>query len=141
MEQLRIAAEIASLHTIREFVLPHARQRCAEETLADIELALEEIVVNIAEHAYQGSPGDLEISCGPSADAFVIEFCDWGPPFDPLAHPDPDLSLSIEERRIGGLGIYLVKNSTKKICYERRGESNHLRLEYALGGTGDGIPG
>ncbi len=63
---------------------------------------------------------------------FVITFIDTGVPYDPLAKPDPDITLSVEEREIGGLGIYMVKKSMDDVIYKRDGDKNVLTLRKSI---------
>jgi len=97
-----------------------------ERRLNDIELAVEEIFVNICEHGPDGVVVRLE--CLDDGDTLVFEISDDAPAFDPLARPDPDLDAPLEEREIGGLGIFLVKKLMDDARYERRGSRNALRL-------------
>jgi sigma-B regulation protein RsbU (phosphoserine phosphatase) len=87
----------------------------------------DEIVSNIVNHS---GAGELSISVsradGPRS--VTLEFSDDGPPFDPLAHADPDTSLPLEERKIGGLGILMVKRLADAVAYERRGGRNVLAV-------------
>jgi serine/threonine-protein kinase RsbW len=97
-----------------------------ERRLNDIELAVEEIFANICEHGPAGTSARLE--CLDDGDSLVFEISDDAPPFDPLSRPDPDLDAPLEEREIGGLGIFLVKKLMDDVRYERRGNGNSLRL-------------
>ena len=72
-------------------------------------VALEELFVNVAHYAYPGSKGTVKIGIDTSGDSIVVQLTDSGIPFDPVAMPDPDITASAEERKIGGLGIYMVK--------------------------------
>jgi anti-sigma regulatory factor (Ser/Thr protein kinase) len=100
-----------------------------EAALGDIDLALEEIVSNIIRHGYtdQGQhPIQLEFRRTP--DGLVATVVDDGKPFNPLNRPDPDVTLPLEERPIGGLGIFLVRRLMDAVSYERRGGQNVLTL-------------
>lgn len=101
----------------------------SRERLYRLELAVEEALVNICRYAYGPGAGEVRISCH-TADPgeFVVEIGDWGVPFNALASPDPDVEAGIEERKIGGLGLLLMKRSVDRIEYERTGEKNVLRL-------------
>ena len=95
-----------------------------------IDLAVEEVFVNIAHYAYAPDAGDAEILVRTDEETgtIEIEFRDSGIPFDPLAKPDPDVTLSAEERKIGGLGIYLVKKNMDAVTYRRQDGQNILTL-------------
>ena len=106
---------------------------CPMKTQIQLEVAVEEIYVNIASYAYAPGTGPatlrIEAEEGPSV---AITFIDQGVPYDPLAKPDPDVTLSAEERQIGGLGIYMVKKSMDDMVYRREGDSNVLTLRKRL---------
>lgn len=109
-----------------------------------VELALEEVLVNVINYAYASSPDQtpeqdqtpaqetdqpVELCCTCENDhSLTITITDRGKAFDPLDKPDPDTSLSVEDRAIGGLGIFLAKHMMDKITYERRRDKNILTL-------------
>jgi len=105
----------------------------------DLELAVEEVLMNICLHAYGGQGGDVDLSAGRSAEGFVLELEDSGPAFDPVAAAEPDTTLPLEERKIGGLGILLVKRVTDTVRWRREGDRNVLTLVFALPGTEGGL--
>lgn len=94
--------------------------------------AVEEIFINIASYAYEGGEGTAVLETEINADAIKLVFKDQGIPFDPLAKPDPDITLSAEERGIGGLGIYMVKKMMDQVSYVRSNGWNILTLEKKL---------
>ncbi|MBS1187624.1 MAG: putative anti-sigma regulatory factor, serine/threonine protein kinase [Burkholderiaceae bacterium] len=94
-------------------------------------LALEEAFVNICSYAYPDSSGEVEIACGLDGGRFVLEIADWGSPFDVLSLPEPDLTLDIMERPIGGLGIHFIRVMTDSVSYRRESGRNVLRMEFA----------
>lgn len=89
-------------------------------------VAVEEVFVNIASYAYQGEEGEADIELDVNDNCVKITFTDTGMEFDPLAKPDPDVTASVEERDIGGLGIYMVKKSMDGVTYERKDGKNIL---------------
>jgi anti-sigma regulatory factor (Ser/Thr protein kinase) len=98
-----------------------------------VDLILEELLVNVVNHAYKGLPGPMEVSLLPvSFDGcphLAIKIVDWGPPFDPFAEaPEPDLTLSLEEKSIGGLGIHLVRNLIAHSSYVRDRGANAVEV-------------
>lgn len=132
--RLKLAADGAGVDGGMEaFAAFAGRHELPQGTIADLNVVLDEILSNVAKYAYGGAPGrtfDLELT---AADAFVeIVVEDEGPAFDPLAEEDPDTSLEIEDRTIGGLGILLVKRLTDEQSYERVGDRNRLRLRKSL---------
>ena len=96
--------------------------------LLNIQLAIEEILVNICEHAYPDAPGTLNITCKKEIDRLVIEIKDSGIPFNPLEIEKPDILVPLEDRKIGGMGILLVRNIAGDIKYERTKNQNVLTL-------------
>lgn len=104
--------------------------------LLAIQLALEETVTNVINHGYKGHPPGarsftVELAA-PSPDRLRATITDDAPAYDPLARPEVDVSLPIEERPIGGLGVHLVKKLMHHAAYERRGDQNVLVLELGL---------
>ncbi|MDD5630139.1 MAG: ATP-binding protein [Elusimicrobia bacterium] len=95
-----------------------------------VELAVEEAVTNICKFAGQGTPVSIELSCLADGVMLAVEIADDGRPFDLTARPDPDLTARLEDRPIGGLGVFLIKKVSDRVAYERRGERNVLRLEF-----------
>lgn len=94
-----------------------------------LNLAMEEAVVNVMNYAYpnqQGMPILIEAEIEPSRLTFVID--DTGIPYDPTQNEDPDLTLSAEERPIGGLGVMLVRQLMQEVSYEYRDGHNRLTL-------------
>ena len=104
---------------------------CPMKTQMQIDLAVEEIFVNIASYAYPSGTGQATISLSDShdPDGIRITFSDSGTPYDPLAKPDPNVTLAASERPIGGLGIYMVKKSMDAVTYAYEDGKNHLTLE------------
>ena len=96
--------------------------------LMQLELAVEEAVVNICLYAYEVPPGELLVSIEPGETRFVVELIDEGVPFDPLAVDQPDMRAGVEDRPIGGLGIFLVRRVMDEVSYLRDGTRNILRL-------------
>ena len=103
---------------------------CPPKVQMQIDVAVEEIFVNIASYAYAPKTGQatIQFQTDAATDAAEITFVDRGAPYDPLAKPDPDVTLSAEERQIGGLGIYMVKKSMDDMRYEYRDDRNILTL-------------
>lgn len=95
-----------------------------------IEIALEEIFTNIASYAYGKEAGELSLNClvERGTGNLLLRFKDRGKPFNPLAREDPDLTLALEERPVGGLGIYMVKQFVDEADYEYRDGFNILTL-------------
>lgn len=97
-----------------------------------IRLAIEEVVENIVQYAYENGSGYLEASTTIEGDSLLISFTDAGRPFDPLAKPDPDITLSAEDRPIGGLGIFICKQMMDDIYYQYKNNCNILTIKKIL---------
>jgi len=98
--------------------------------LYPVELSLEEVLVNVISYAYPNEEkGNIEVSCSwDSQQGLAIQIVDYGTVFDPLEKPDPDTGLSLDEREIGGLGIFLTKKMMDKVTYERSQGKNILTM-------------
>ena len=97
----------------------------AEEIL-DTQLAVEEAITNVIVHGYQ-KPGEVIIvSCHISRNYMEIQVADAAPQFDPLSVPEPELGGSIEDRRIGGLGVYLIRQIMDEVSYHYKNGWNCL---------------
>ena len=107
---------------------------CSEEVKTVLAIAVEEIYVNIAHYAYTAGHGPVTIrwEIGGSPLSVLVEFMDRGKPYNPLSRPDPDLTLSAEERQIGGLGIYMVRQSMDEVSYAYRDSQNCFSMRKIL---------
>ena len=130
IKELKIKASDESMPAVNEFVHSVLPAKIDEMVLNQIDLALEEVFVNIAH--YSGA-AEAELLCsfeygGDDKGVLEVTFCDSGVRFDPLEKPDPDLTLSAEERNIGGLGIFLTKKFMDSVEYEYSGGMNRLKI-------------
>ena len=135
MKELVITAETKNLDEVMTFVDTFLEEaECSMKAQMQIDLAVEEIFVNIASYAYAPGTGPATIRVGLTDDGsvFVIELIDQGVPYNPLAKEDPDITLSAEERKIGGLGILLTKKSMDDVQYEYVNGSNKLTLRKSI---------
>lgn len=126
---LEIPAEIEKLDDVLLFVDNQLESvDCPLKTQMQIDVVVEELFVNIAHYAYEGKSGNAVISLQINKETpeVEIEFKDSGVAFDPLAKKDPDVTLSAEERQIGGLGIFMVKKNVDYINYRRENGQNIL---------------
>lgn len=119
-----------SLHPLLAFVRSFAMQQgLGEERLQEIDLVMEEILVNIFNYAYPDRLGEVEVACRLDDDErLLVEVADQGVPYNILSREDPDLNAGIEERNIGGLGVFFVKQFVRDIRYRREGGRNILTL-------------
>lgn len=135
MADLTVDALVSNLDQVLAFVDGQLETMdCSMKVQMQIDVAVEEIYVNIANYAYAPETGKAYISVRPDPEnaSVTIEFRDNGIPFDPLAKADPDVTLSAEERKIGGLGIYMVKKSMDAMEYSRKDGQNILTITKKL---------
>jgi len=135
MADLTVDALVSNLDQVLAFVDGQLETMdCSMKAQMQIDVAVEEIYVNIANYAYAPETGKAYISVLPDPEnaSVTIEFRDNGIPFDPLAKADPDVTLSAEERKIGGLGIYMVKKSMDAMEYSRKDGQNILTITKKL---------
>lgn len=100
-----------------------------DETVFDVRLAVDEAVTNVIEHGYEGREGKIHIRCEVTPDEVVLTIEDWAKPFDPSSVKEPQFSDNVEKRRIGGLGIYLMKKKMDQVAYEFRNGKNILTMK------------
>ncbi|MDR1508411.1 MAG: ATP-binding protein [Synergistaceae bacterium] len=131
MKELEVNAEIENLDAVLEFIGGEISGLLAK-TRNKILIAAEEIFVNIALYAYKSGIGKAVIRIAGNGDT-TIEFEDSGVPYDPLQKDDPDITLSAEEREIGGLGIFMAKSLMDDISYRREGNKNILTIRKERG--------
>ena len=127
---LIIEAENDNLHKVIEYVDRVLEENnCSMKDQMKIDLAVEEIFVNIANYAYGDKTGMAEISAECSDSVLTIVFKDGGVQYNPLEKKDPDTTLSADEREIGGLGIFLVKKNMDSVSYEYKDSKNILTMK------------
>lgn len=91
---------------------------CGMKAMMQISVAFEEMYINIVHYAYPEGNGEAKVEISTDDNKAVIRLYDSGIPYNPLAREDPDITLSVEERGVGGLGIYMVKKSMDEVAYE-----------------------
>ncbi|MBR0167916.1 MAG: ATP-binding protein [Synergistaceae bacterium] len=131
MKELTMEADVKNLEQVMTFVDEQlGTLKCPAKVQSQIDLAVEELFVNIAHYAYNPETGTVEVKVEIKENpvSVVITFKDSGMPYDPLRKPDPDVTLSAEKREIGGLGIYLVKKNMDNISYEYEDGKNILTI-------------
>ena len=130
IQHIVVPAHLSSLQKSVDFVSSLTRKQGFDaKRLSEIELCVEEILVNIFHYAYPDKQGEVEIFCQADPEgAFTIKIVDSGIPFDILSSDDPDISVNIDERQIGGLGIYFVKKLMDRVEYHRENNKNILCL-------------
>lgn len=132
MKEMTIEAATENIHTVTDFVLAELDKRdCPIKAQTQIAIVIDELFGNIARYAYTPDIGEatvqLEIEEQPLS--VIITFIDHGVPFNPLEQENPDVTAPAEDRKIGGLGIYLVKKTMSMVEYEYRNGQNILRVK------------
>lgn len=132
MKELTVTAAIENVGVVTEFVNEQLEHMgCPARAKMQIDVAIDELFGNIAQYAYHPGtgPATVRVETEESPLAAIITFIDSGAKYDPLSKEDPDITLSIEEREIGGLGIFMVKKTMDGISYEYRDGQNILRIK------------
>lgn len=104
---------------------------CPLKVQIQINVAIDEIFGNIAHYAYnpEVGPATVQVEITEDPMAVIVTFIDNGIPYDPLSKEDPDVTLSADEREVGGLGIYLVKKTMDDVSYEYKNGQNILKIK------------
>ncbi len=126
---------IENMNTVTAFVDDFLDQiACPMKSRIQINIVIDEIFGNICHYAYKDSVGavTVRVESGNTPKAVFLTFTDNGIPYNPLDTEDPDITLSSEERKIGGLGIYLVKKNMDEMKYEYVNQQNRLWMEKRL---------
>jgi len=128
MKTVQFAAKFEYLDEIREFVGAIARSGgFSDKDVYNIQLATDEAASNIIEHAYERiTDGVLELSCGVGDDLITIVLIDHGESFDPSEIPLPDLKADLSDRKIGGLGIFLMRKLMDEVHYEAKSNKSNI---------------
>lgn len=135
MKELTIAATVENIEIVTDFVNEQLEAlNCPMKAQMQIDIAIDELFGNIAHYAYHPEVGSATVRVETEQDPriVVITFIDGGVPYDPLMAADPDVTQSVQERQLGGLGIYMVKKSMDAITYEYKDGKNILTIKKKL---------
>ena len=135
MKELTVTATVENIEVVTDFVNEQLEAfDCPMRAQMQIDIAIDELFGNIAHYAYNPDVGEATVRIDVTEDplAVVITFVDNGVPYDPLAKSDPDVTLSAEDREIGGLGIFMVKKTMDEITYEYKDGQNILTIKKNL---------
>ena len=135
MKEITVDAMIENMNTVTAFVDDFLNQiACPMKSRIQINIVIDEIFGNICHYAYKDSVGavTVRVESGNTPKAVFLTFTDNGIPYNPLDTEDPDITFSSEERKIGGLGIYLVKKNMDEMKYEYVNQQNRLWMEKRL---------
>ena len=136
MRELITEAKVECLTEVQAFVSEILESRgCPMKIQLSIEVAVEELFVNIASYAYPGGTGEavIQVDAPEESDEVKITFIDSGIPYNPTVKEDPDITTPAEQRPIGGLGIYMVKKSMDRMTYQREDGKNILSIYKKIG--------
>ena len=132
MGMVSFPAILEDLDNMIGFIIDSSRDQGLDDSkLSKIKLASEEILVNIINYAYPDSKGDISINCEPlqgERKGISIEIRDSGVEFNILEKTDPDTTLPMEDRPIGGLGVFLVKQAMDEVEYLREKSQNVVKM-------------
>lgn len=134
IKEILVDASLDNLDRVEELIESSLEEVfCPKKICMQVVLCMEEIFVNIASYAYENEAGDcmihLETQYTETGGKVAIEIVDSGVKFNPLEKEDPDITLSAEEREIGGLGIFMVKKIMDIVEYSYENKKNILKME------------
>ncbi len=130
--EITIEATLSNIGVVTDFVnLELEKLNCSLKIMTQIDIAIDELFSNIARYAYnpETGPATVRVEVEDDPAAVVITFIDHGIPYDPMAKEDPDITLSAEDRPIGGLGIFMVKKTMDSVTYEYKNGQNILHIK------------
>ena len=126
--QITRAAELESLQIFRGFITECcARFDIPSDIVLDLKLAVDEACTNIITHGYKGmDPGSIILSFRIEPDRILVQITDFGHVFEPVEAPKPDVEAALEDRELGGLGLYLIYQTMDNIDYQSSEDGNTL---------------
>ena len=131
--RISFKAEMENLPKVNTFVTNFLQDKeVSKKAINQLLLAIEEIFANIVNYAYPDGAGDVNVIVSIENNVLKITFKDKGVAYDPLERNDPDVSLNLNERKEGGLGVFITKKLVDNINYERKNDQNILTLEKKL---------
>ena len=136
------AAYLESLNEFREFLKEHCAglPGVSDEVLYDVQLAVDEACTNIIAHGYSGlDPGSIILDLEIEPDKLIVTLTDFGHAFEPSSAPVPDVDAPIEERELGGFGLFFIQQSMDDMDYQVTEDGNKMiltkHLRNAVGGS------
>lgn len=128
MESITLPATLEALARIGAFIADAAERAGLDEQAAwQVQLAVDEAATNVIQHAYApGAHGEITLSWRREGDCFIVTLRDFGRQFDPGSVPPPDLSAPLEERRAGGLGLYLINRLMDEVRFDFNPQSGNV---------------
>jgi serine/threonine-protein kinase RsbW len=138
ISKLRFKAVLENVSTAIDCVAKSAQEAGLDEgVLYQLQLAVDEACANVIHHAYKGmEPGDIEVSCSLDDQRLVIRVRDWGKSFAPDQVPEPDVDAPLEERSLGGLGLFLIRQCMDQVEFTFSSDlGNELTMTKRLQGA------
>lgn len=135
MKELTLAATLDNIPAVTAFIDAQLEALgCPMKAQMQIDMAIDELLGNIAHYAYPNGTGDATVRFDFDEDTRTasITFVDGGVPFNPLEKNDPDVTISAEEREVGGLGIFIVKRTMDSVHYRYENGWNMLTIQKRL---------
>lgn len=131
---VRITNQRDQIDTVRKFFDDYSKEnKLTEKTVHDIQMALDELLTNIVNYGYEDSDEHkIDVRFGINDDAVRVEIIDDSKPYNILEQENPDISLSVEDKPIGGLGIFLIKKLMSNVDYYTKEGKNHLVMTKEL---------
>jgi anti-sigma regulatory factor (Ser/Thr protein kinase) len=131
--ELEVAGKLDNLPVISDFISNNMHNFAADPAMIPrVQLAVDEAATNIIKHAYGEKEGSLRLIMELAGPELIITLINWGKPFDPAAISPPDLIAGLEERRIGGLGMYFIRKMMDEVSYSFGPTGNRLTLKKNL---------
>jgi serine/threonine-protein kinase RsbW len=133
--QRQFTADLSNLARVREFIAEVGEEYCdSPGFIYDLCLAVDEAITNIILHGYQGNEGQIEICVQGENDAVAVYIRDWAPKFDPTKLPSPDILVPLDQRKPGGLGVFIIRSNVDRMEYRRSKDGvNELKLVKQIG--------
>ncbi len=137
MREVTFPATDEALQDANEFMESALEEAgCTMKNQMKIMVALEELFVNVVHYAYEDAGDDVDryvkLALDFDDDDMILKIIDSGKPFNPLKKKDPDINLSAEERKIGGLGIYMVKQTMDEVDYDHDDGCNIVTIKHKI---------
>ena len=131
---VQITNQRDQVDTVRKFFDDYSKEnKLTEKTVHDIQMALDELLTNIVNYGYEDSDEHkIDVRFGINDDAVRVEIIDDSKPYNILEQDNPDISLSVEDKPIGGLGIFLIKKLMSNVDYYTKEGKNHLVMTKEL---------
>jgi len=130
LSEINIEATIENISVITNFVNDELdKYNCPEKEKIKVDIVIDELVTNVSKYAYGEETGMITVQIEMAENNICMAFIDSGIPYNPLERAEPDVTLSVDDRPIGGLGIYLVKKLMDDITYEYADGKNILKIK------------